>query len=262
MNPLLASSGYLHPVHAPNGAVVTNHLSPDHPHQRGIFSAWTKTQVTIDGKELEPDFWNVHAGTGRTRSEGVEVLQSPSGFRSKQVFEARVGEAWVPVVDETWEVRFLGAPSRPEASNAAHVFDVRCRQVPRVDLRLPKYHYGGFGVRGSGQWAKGSDVAVLNSEGKDRAGSDQTKARWIDMSGTVDGKLAGIAVLEHPANLQAPNGVRMHDSMPYYVFALPQAGPITLGAGREYVFRYRIAAHNGRADKEWLDSLWKAFAAG
>src|SRR5438093_392639 len=48
-SPLLAGSGYLHPVHAPCGVVVTNHYSPDHLHQRGVFSAWTKTQVTLGG---------------------------------------------------------------------------------------------------------------------------------------------------------------------------------------------------------------------
>src|SRR5262245_52791434 len=67
-NPLLATSGYLHPVQAPNGAVVTNHFSPDHAHQRGVFHAWTKTDLTLGGDALHPDFWNIHTGTGRTRS--------------------------------------------------------------------------------------------------------------------------------------------------------------------------------------------------
>jgi translocation and assembly module TamA len=77
-------------------------------------------------------------------------------------------------------------------------------------------------------------VAVLTSEGKDRAGADGAKARWIDMNGTVDGKLAGVALLEHPSNHTAPNSVRMHPEMPYYVFAIPQAGRFTLEAGKEY----------------------------
>src|SRR5947208_12216089 len=86
-NLLLTTNGYLHPVTAPNGAVVTNHFSPDHPHQRGIFSAWTKTEVTIDGEALHPDFWNIHLGTGRTRSHGVR--SEPAGFRAALVSEAR-----------------------------------------------------------------------------------------------------------------------------------------------------------------------------
>ncbi|HEU4754423.1 MAG TPA: PmoA family protein [Armatimonadota bacterium] len=259
--PLLASSGYLHPVWAPCGAVVTNHLSPDHLHQRGVFSAWTKTRVVLDGEELHPDFWNIHEGTGRVRSTGVQTLRGGAGFRATHVSEARRGQEWVPVLDERWEVRFPARPvEEPGAPRAAHVFDLTSRQTPRHAIELLKYHYGGMAVRGSGQWAKGSDMQVLTSEGKGRVEADQHPARWVDMSGTVDGKPAGIALLEHPTNLHAPNGVRMHPDMPYYVFALPQSGPVTLEAGKEYVFRYRLVAHNGRADRELLDALWAEFA--
>src|SRR5688500_13954646 len=41
--PLFTRNAYIHPVHAPNGAVVTGDFAPDHPHQRGVFFAWTKT---------------------------------------------------------------------------------------------------------------------------------------------------------------------------------------------------------------------------
>lgn len=261
-NALLASNGYLHPVHAPNGAVVTDHLSPDHPHQRGIFSAWTKTKIEIDGQSIEPDFWNIHQGTGRTRSEAVEILRGEvPGFRTRHLMEVRRQNSWLPVLDEAWEVRFPNrALADPNAPGAAYVIDITSRQTPRRPIELPKYHYGGFGVRGSARWEKSSDVRVLNSEGKDRAGADQTKARWVDMSGTVDGQVAGIALLEHPNNPHAPNGVRVHATMPYYVFALPQSGPIVWEAGKEYVFRYRVVTHNGRTDKGLLDSLWTDFA--
>src|SRR5688572_12125229 len=34
--PLFTRSGYIHPVHAPNGAVVTDDFPADHLHQRGV----------------------------------------------------------------------------------------------------------------------------------------------------------------------------------------------------------------------------------
>ncbi len=262
--PLLARSGHLHPVHAPNGALVTDDFSPDHAHQRGIFSAWTRTRVTIEGETLQPDFWNLHAGTGRTRSTGVELLPVTTGqpgFRAQLVSEARRGERWEALLNETWEIRF--PPQQvgdPDAADAAYFFDLTARQKPRVAIELPKYHYGGMAVRGAREWAKGSDVAALTSEGMDRAGADGAKARWLSLYGTVRGKTAGIALLEHPANLHAPNAVRMHPDMPYYVFALPQSGPLTLEAGREYVFRYRVVTHNGRAERGLLDRLWRELA--
>jgi hypothetical protein len=259
---LLARSGYIHPVHAPCGSVVTNDFSPDHLHQRGVFSAWTKTGVTLDGEALHPDFWNLHQGSGRVRSDGVEVLAGGRpGFRAQHIFEARWRDQWEPVLDDAWEVRFpRQCVSDPSAPGAAHIFDITSRQKPRHALELPQYHYGGMAVRGSGQWAKGSDMTVLTSEGKDRAGADGARARWVAMSGAVDGKQAGIALLEHPANLRAPNAVRMHPEMPYFVFALPQSGPITLEAGREYLFRFRVVAFNGRARAALLDEMWNELA--
>jgi hypothetical protein len=260
-DPLLTTNGYLHPVTAPNGAVLTDHFTPEHPHHRGVFSAWTKTELTLDGETLHPDFWNIHLGTGRTRS--VSVTPAPDGFNARVVSEVRRRGGWAPVLDEAWEVRFPRRYRRadPDDARSTFVFDITVRQNPRISIQLLKYHYGGMAVRGARQWKKRSDVSVQNSAGKDRAGADQTRARWIDMSATVDGRLAGISLLEHPANLHAPNGVRMHSDMPYYVFALPQSGPVTLEAGREYLFRYRVVAHNGRAERGTLDELWRDFAA-
>ncbi len=261
---LLASSGYIHPLHAPCGAVVTNHYSPDHLHQRGVFCAWTKTQTVVDGKLLHPDFWNIQDGTGRTRSLGAEPLRIGSphpGFRTRHVWELRSGEEWLPALDESWTVTFPAQPaSDPNSAHAAFVADIRAVHTPRYTLVLPKYHYGGMAVRGSGQWPKGSDMRVLTSEGKGRDLADAAPARWIDMSGTVDGKAAGVALLEHPGNMHAPNAVRMHPDMPYFVFAIPQAGPITLPAGQSYTLLYRVVAHNGHADAARLNALWEEFS--
>jgi len=68
---LNATSGFLHPVWSPNGAIVTDWGPQDHYHHRGIFFAWTKTKW---GK-LAPDFWNLFAGSGRTRFEAFERLE-------------------------------------------------------------------------------------------------------------------------------------------------------------------------------------------
>jgi hypothetical protein len=264
-DPIQTRSGYLHPVYAPNGAQVTNDYSPDHMHQRGVFSAWTKTEIALDGEVLHPDFWNLHLKSGRVRSASVAVRDPAGerpGFQALHLFEARHRDTWVPVLEDRWEVRFPRQPVKdPEAPDAAFLIDITSHQRPRISVQLPKYHYGGMAVRGSGEWAKGSAMKVVTSEGKDRAGADGAKARWVDMNGPIGGKSAGIALLEHPSNPMAPNAVRMHPDMPYYVFALPQAGPLTLEAGKDYVFRYRVVAHNGAADPARLDSFWRDFSA-
>ena len=48
-------SCYLHPVYAPNGAVLSDDFNADHPHHRGI--SWMWPEVTVDGRQ--GDLWMV-----------------------------------------------------------------------------------------------------------------------------------------------------------------------------------------------------------
>jgi hypothetical protein len=70
------------------------------------------------------------------------------------------------------------------------------RRPARTDkpLKLPKYHYGGLGVRGTSQWNPVDAVTMLTSEGHDRKAGDNTKAKWVHLGGEVDGTPTGIAV--------------------------------------------------------------------
>ena len=63
-------SGYIHPVFSPTGKVATGDFSEDHPHQHGLFMAWTNT--TYRGQFV--DFWNPKEKVGRV--EFVETLES------------------------------------------------------------------------------------------------------------------------------------------------------------------------------------------
>ena len=256
VSPLQTRSGYIHPIHAPNGAIVTDDMNPDHLHQRGVFAAWTRAEPMIDGAVVKADFWNLGSGIGRVRSDGADAKR---GIQARLVSEARVGDLWKLVLNETWSITMGPLPSDPDAPDAAFVLDIISRQTPLVPLLLPKYHYGGMAIRGSAEWKKGSAMRVLTSEGKDRVGADSAPARWVDMSGPIGGRTAGVALLEHPGNMLAPNHVRMHPDMPYYVFAVPQKGPVQLEAGKEYVFRYRVVAHNGACVPAGLNRLWEQF---
>jgi hypothetical protein len=257
---LFARSGYIHPLHAPNGAIVTDDFPADHLHQRGIFFAWTKTQVG----DLHPDFWNLGSGTGRIRSVSASSMgRGPVRLKAHHRWEMRQGEEWKWVMQESWEV-VVHPPAFDDsrAPGAGYVLDLTSRQQPLVDIMLPEYRYGGMAVRGSRQWhSKTSGVTVVTSEGKDRVASDGAKARWIDMSGPVDGKEAGVALLEHPSNPRAPGPVRMHPDVPYCVFTPIKDTGMVLDAGRgDHAFRYRLVSHNGPADPKRLEALWQEFS--
>jgi hypothetical protein len=260
--PLLTRSGYIHPLHAPNGAVVTDDFSDSHPHQRGVFFAWTKTRIVLDGEELHPDFWNLGSGTARVRSRAVSPAELRSEgmlLRAQHAWEVRHRDAWREALDEEWEI--LARPpafADPDAPAAAFVVDITSRQTPRFDLDLPQYIYGGMAVRAARQWGqKASLPRVLTSEGKDRVDSDASTARWVDMRGQVEGRECGVALLEHAANPRAPNALRVHPDVPYYVFSLPKTASVRLLAGTTHTFRYRVVAHNGGLSPAGIDTLWQ-----
>lgn len=261
VGPLFTRGAYIHPLHAPCGAIVTDDFPADHRHQRGVFFAWTKTQAG----ELHPDFWNLGSGTGRIRPRESWLTAGkggPTGFHARHAWEMKQGSEWKPALEEVWEVT-VHEPTfaDPQQAGAAYIFDVTSRQTPVVDILLPEYRYGGMAVRGARPWH--SDRARLRcatSEGKDLATADASRAKWVDLSGPVDGRVVGVALLEHPSTPGAPNMLRVPPDHPYAVFSPPKAGPMKLEAGKEYVFRYRLVVHNGPADARALNEEWKRFA--
>lgn len=263
--PLFARNGYLHPVHAPNGAIVTDDFAADHPHQRGVFFAWTKTRMVLDGDELHPDFWNLGSGTARVRSLKISApAVKPDGLhlQAEHAWEAHHRDTWQQVLDESWEL-LIHRPAFAEAAapTAAFVVEITSRQKPRHDLELPQYIYGGMAVRCARQWLdKASLPTVLTSEGKDRVGADASTARWVDMRGPVGEKTGGVALLEHPSNPRTPNMLRVHPETPYYVFSPPKSASLTLLAGQTHTFRYRLLIHNGGLTPAAVNSYWQEFA--
>jgi hypothetical protein len=263
--PLFARSGYFHPLHAPNGAVVTGDFPADHPHQRGAFFAWTRTRLDLGDRSLEPDFWNLGSGTGRIVSRNARArVEAGVALRldTEQLWEARDGEAWRPALEERWTAFFYPPEfTDPEADGAYFVFDLTARQRPLAPLHLIQHRYGGMALRGAGDWIPASGgLRVLASEGQDRVTADASRARWAAMFGAVEGRAAGVALLEHPENLGAPNRMRMHPEVPYFVFSPPQDTERLLEPNREHVFRFRIITFNGDVDRHFLATQWGDFA--
>jgi hypothetical protein len=142
------------------------------------------------------------------------------------------------------------------------VLNLTNMQTPRVNILLPVYRYGGMSVRGAADWnRKGGPLKVLTSEGKDWATAENTRARWAAMSGPIGDRVAGVALLEHPGNLRAPNLLRVPPEYPYVVYCPSKGEALTLEAGKTYTFRYRIVAHNGPSNADALNQEWERFKA-
>ncbi len=254
---------YLHPVHTPSGRLLTGDYPSDHRHQRGIFFAWTHTE--FEGRT--PDFWNMGKGneakvTAATEFVAVErTWNGPvhGGFASRHRFMDRLTPEPKPMLNEQWGVTaYSVAASGGKAWLLDFVSTQECASASPV--KLPKYFYGGLGVRGQAAWDAVDAVSFLTSNGDDRKMGDASKANWVHMGGQVGGAPAGLAVLIHPDNFRAPQPLRLNPKNPQLCVAPSATGDWEITPGKPYVSRYRFILADGPADKAELERLWNDYA--
>ncbi len=270
LDPIYRRSGYIHPLLTPSGKDLTGDFARDHAHQHALFFAWVNT--TFDGRKT--DFWNQQNRTGRVRHVFDLTHDSGpvfAGFSALLEHQAIDGDKAEPVLREGWIVRAYRAG--PDAKHFVIDFESRQGCVGPKPLLIHKYHYGGLGLRGNSAWfdpeAKGDDPPdparshesqFLTSEGKHRADGNHTRPRWLDLSGTLDGSFAGVAILDDPRNFRFPQPVRIHPNKPYFAFSPMVEGEFRIEPGKPYISRYRIITHDGPANAEELDKLWRELA--
>ncbi len=258
-----AHGAYLHPVHTPAGRLVTGDYPPDHKHQRGIFFAWTHTE--FEGRT--PDFWNMGKGNEAKVTAATEFVavdrtwNGPvhGGFLSHHRFMDYLAPEPKVMLNEQWGVTlFAASASGGKAWLLDFVSTQECASASPV--KLPKYHYGGLGVRGQAAWDPVNAVRFLTSNGDDRKKGDASKANWVHMGGEVDGAPAGLAVLIHPTNFRSPQPLRLNPQNPQLCVAPSADGDWEIPPGKPYVSRYRFVIADGPADKAELDRLWNDYA--
>jgi hypothetical protein len=265
-------SGFIHPLQTPSGLAVTDDFPPDHAHQHGLFFAWVNT--TFQGRHV--DFWNQKERTGRVShvSPGVVCRNAVTAgpvfgeLNVELLHEDQSAPGGPkPVLRECWLVRVYDV-------SAHFVVDLQSvQQVVNDPLTVNKYHYGGLGLRGNRQWfditAQGNDTPdpaksgrsdFLTSDGKHRIDGNHTRPYWVDLSGQVNGKFGGVAILDHPSNFRFPQAVRLHPNKPYFCFAPMVDGEFAIRRDHPYVSRYRLYIHDGPPDREAIESAWHDYA--
>ncbi len=258
INPIFRRGGYLHPIYTPSGLIVTDDYPPNHLHHHGIWFAWTRTE--FEGRK--PDFWNMGDGSGTVEFQALDETWSgavQAGFRARHRYVDLSGPSPKTVLNEVWEVKVyrLGAGPQPY-----ELFDLAVTQqcATPSPLILPEYHYGGMGFRGHRDWDGKENAFFLTSEGRNRADGHGRRARWCHIGGRVEGRLAGIAILCHPANFRAPQPMRIHPTEPFFCFAPSQMGRWEIVPGQAYLSRYRYIVADGPPDRAELDRLWNDYA--
>lgn len=239
-DPLYSRTGYIHPLCTPSGRILTGDYAPDHPHQHGLFFAWTKT--SFDGRA--PEFWNQKQGSGRVgyvKTLAIHPGGGECGFDVLHRFEDLTAPGGPePVLEETWKVRVSLVDGR-------YLVDLHSLQqcAGAKPLVIEKYHYGGMAIRGHADWLGEEVERIVTSEGKNRVDGNHTRPAWVKMTGQLDGAPCGIVAIPHRENFRAPQWVRLHPSKPYFVFSPMVEEPFTIDPGKTYESRFRYVVFDG-----------------
>lgn len=257
-------SAFIHPLWAPNGAVLTNAFpNAGHRHHMGIWNPWTHT--LFEGRET--DFWNVQKKEGKVRFVKMETITSGNvwcGFNALQEHVAFLKNGTEKTaINETWKVRAYAAThqGRRRCWDLSSVFS--CAGDSAVTLLQYRYG-GGFGLRTTPAFtAKTSEM--LTSEGKTRKNADSTRARWVKITGTTPQGKAGLLIMNAPTNYDSPEPLRVWpedmeggELMLNYSPTKMKSWKIT--NGNVYTLTYRVMVYDGDITPQEAEEAWKDFA--
>jgi hypothetical protein len=178
---------YIHPLRAPNGAVVTDDFPRDHYHHRGL--AWMWPEVIVDEKKY--DMWI----PGPLQDRHVRFLDRGPGT-------LKVENGW-----------FLG-----DTRVLKEFVELTVKPGPVIELRLrweaidrpvmvrgitpDKKGYGGLALRFAPR--EGTVIRTdVESPAKD---SDLKPAAWAEMEAVYQGQRATVRVTQDPKNPGFPSG--------------------------------------------------------
>jgi len=248
-------SAHIHPIWTPGGQVVTDEHPTDHYHQSGLYLAYTKTE--FEGRH--PNFWDLLKGGARVRyAETLSTTSGPvfGGFsvRNEHVDQSLPGGNEKVALNENWNVRFFNVGGPKKGYWLGEIVSTR-ECASSSPLNILKYHYGGMAIRGARGWSK-EHGSFLTSEGKTRIEGNHTRPVWVDMAGGKNDQWSGVTVFTHPKNFRFPEPVRLHPSMPYFVWTPAVLGPWSIEPGEKHVSRYTYLIHDGKPNPELANRIW------
>jgi hypothetical protein len=251
----------LHPVTTPAGALLTRDAPDDHPWHHGLWF----TVKFVD----EDNFWEEMAPYGVLRHDGPPEVE----VRKDGSVRLRGALRWIRPDRETVAIEEQRELAHVPIDGDSYAIDLDTTLVPTTDARLDRTPfttwggYGGLAFRGSGELV---DTRILLADRSEHDRVLGVPSTWCDLTGTVDGAAAGIALLDHPGNRRHPvpfYGSTRADTYGegwsnFLNAAFLWDEPIDITAGEALRVRHRVIVHDGRWDADRLDAAWAAWVNG
>jgi hypothetical protein len=242
---------FFHPVATPSGIVLSCDRPPDHAWHHGLWFCWKY----INGI----NYWEPAQGSdlpaGRTKWEDVEIAVKEDGSANISL-DLTYAPADKPAVLTEKRVIAVSPPDR----KGTYYFDWMCRftagnedlQLDRTPLEdepggQPWGGYAGLSVRLSQSL---SDRGAATTDGPVEFNAQSRfrgRALAMDYHGAVQNSQVGMAICDHPDNLNHPSpwyAIRT-PVMSYFSPAVICYGPASLSAGQSMTLKYRVLVHAG-----------------
>lgn len=253
-------SGFIHPLYAPNGAVLTNIQPPDHMHHYGIWNPWTKT--TFRGETV--DFWNLKKMEGTVRHVGMQSIDQGPVLAETEAIHHHI--AWPESTKQTLAMTERHIIRTFHLEEDMFLIEFEFHITPQEPITLEEYRYGGFVFRGNEGWTNETSEFVT-SEGLDRDQADGERARWCIITGETPQGEAGILFMGHPGNFNHPEPLRVWPSDAgrgrgdvFINFSPTRNTSWSLTPDNTYKLKYRALVFDGKKDKTTAEKYWSDFA--
>jgi len=257
---------YLFPVLSPSGAKVTRSFpmieglageTSDHRHHRSMWIA--------HGDVNGVDNWSEEKGHGSTVHR--EFLAQISGpvYAKIATLNDWVGPDGKKILEQKSEFTFYNVADCGNIMDVVVTFEATEGDVVFGDTK----EGGIISVRMASSIDVPRGGRIVNSYGG--INEQETwgkKAHWCDYYGPTEGRVAGIAIFDHPDNLRHPTNwhVRNYGLMTANCFGLSYfygdkdiRGDYTLKAGGTLVFKYRVYVHDGSTQEASVGEKYHDF---
>jgi hypothetical protein len=252
---------YIHPLRTPSGVELTAFEPWDHQWHRGLWFSWQYIN--------DVNYWEERqgippgVGKGAIHFRGPEVVSlSPRGAEVRTHYEY-IDPQGVDVLESVRTLHFH-IPKKDR-----YLIDWELSWNAKTDLvirRTPE-DWGGYSGLSLRMARTLGQFQLLNSNGQTGEATQHAPARWVDISGRSDGGwdlAGGVAILEHPENLRAPNPWKTfgQDGFGFINPTLVMKEPIHLDTGAGFTLNYRVVVHDGVLPAEELNDLHAEYVAG
>jgi len=253
-------SGFIHPLYAPDGTILTNIQPTDHMHHYGIWNPWTRT--TFRGEDV--DFWNLRKEQGTVKHAGVVSRSEGPVFAALEVMHEHI--AWPESTRQTRAMNERNMMKVYNHNENVFVVDFEFHIIPDEDIVLEEYRYGGFVFRGTADW-NNKTSGFITSEGLDRDHADGQRAYWCVVDGKTNSGNSGIFFMGNPDNYNHPEPLRVWPSDAnqgngdvFINFSPTRNTSWNLQAHDTYVLKYRMLVFSGEMETNEAEKIWNDYA--